>query len=197
MSIGDNQPEPLSEDEYAEASNKMSIMLAQLGVDTSEVQSRLVDSIIEACDGFTSELEVESKANELYGLIFHEQIEGYINGASYFVKTFKEYGESLGLKLKIVNVDEISVNADTSHEYIIESTTKLLSILIEHMTSINEESAETFRTKINLTISMYMDTSFILGLTDAKSLNYFANKAEGVEIGELIKLLEEVFPRIF
>lgn len=197
MSTDPNSLEPMSEEEFAESSNKMSIMLTQLGVEFDSVRDSLVDRIVEACDGFTSEDEVSAKANEVYGHIFHEQIQCYLKGAEYFVTTFKQYGKKLNLDLKFVDVDTISLESDKSQSYIIDSTTKLMTIVGENMVSPMEDDAETFRHKMNMVISMYLETSFILGLTDAKVLNYYRNKAEGVEIGELIHVLEDVFTKVF
>lgn len=196
MSINE---EPITEEAYADASNRIAIALAQFGIDFTEVRDRLVEEILTACDGFTAESELQEKSNILYDKIFQEQLEIYLKACEYFVYMFVEYSKKYNVNVKVVTVDEISMSDEQSQETIIESTTKLISRLTEYMVSPRDESEdeESLEHKMNLIISMYLDTSFILGLTTAKSLNYFANKAEGVEIGELVKALETVFPRIF
>jgi hypothetical protein len=189
----------ITEEAYAEASNRIAIALAQFGIDFTAVRDRLVDEIITACDGFTLESELQEKSNTLYDKIFQEQLEVYLKACEYFVQMFVEYSKKYNIKVKVITVDEISVNDEESQETIIDSTTKLIARLTEYMTSPRDESdgEESLEHKMNIIISMYLDTSFILGLTTAKSVNYFANKAEGVEIGELVKALETIFPRIF
>ncbi len=196
MSINE---EPLTEEAFADASNRIAIALAQFGIDFTEVRDRLVDEIVTACDGFTPESELQEKSNTLYDKIFKEQLDVYLKACEYFVYMFNEYAKKYNVKVRVVSVDEISILDEESQDTIIESTTHLISRLTEYMLSPADESeeGESLEDKMNVIISMYLDTSFILGLTTAKSLNYFANKADGVEIGELVKALETVFPRIF
>lgn len=191
--------EPITEEAYVDASNKIAVALAQFGIDFTEVRDRLVNEIITACDGFTPECEIQEKSNALYDKIFKEQLEIYLKACEYFVYVFSEYSRKYNIDVKIITVDEISMSDEESQDAIIESTTHLISRLTEYMTSPAEEleGEESLEHKMNIIISMYLDTSFILGLTTAKTLNYFANKADGVEIGELVKALETVFPRIF
>lgn len=195
----DTNEEPLTEEAFADASNKITITLAQLGVDFTGVRDRLVSDILTACDGSTPESELQEKSNELYDKIFQEQVDIYLRACEYFVSVFIEYAKKYDVAIKVIDVDTISMSDSYSQEAIIESTTRLITKLTDYMIGPKDDSEDenSLEDKMNIIISMYLDTSFILGLTTAKSLNYFVNKAEGVEIDELVKALETIFPRIF
>ena len=194
-----NEDNPLTEEEYADSSNKISIAMLQVGVDFQEEKEKLSEYIIGECSSFVEDDDKNDKAQKIYGEIFGAQIEAYLNGCSYFLDVFVKYSKDNDIEVELVDVDEVNTLNDESQEAIINSTTRFLQVISERFDNPSSLDSDdlSFEKRISEVVSLYIDTSFIMGLTDAQTLNYFRNKSESVRFGGLTKLMEAIFPKVF
>lgn len=194
-----DEDKQLTEEEYANSSNKISMAMLQVGVDFQEMKDKLSTFIIGECSSFVEEDAKNDKLQKIYGEIFGAQIETYLNGCSYFLNVFVQYCSDNLIEVELVDVDEVNTLNDESQEAIIDSTTRFLQVISERFDNPNALDSDdlSFEKRISEVVSLYIDTSFIMGLTDAQSLNYFRNKSESVRFGGLTKLMEAIFSKVF
>ena len=191
--------EQMSDEEYVESFNKLLLSVAQMGIDFDKDKLELVDFVMNICDDFVEDEDKEEISNSIFNKLFESQINIYLLGCSYFVNTFKEYCSKNKIEVHIVDVDEVNLNNEESQQDIIDSTVLFLQSISERFDNPNtlDDETNSFRAKISDVISLYLDTSFIMGLTDAKVLNYLRNKQESVHFGDLQLIMETIFPKVF
>ena len=188
----DINEEPISDEQYVDSSNKIAMAVTQVGADFSKEKAELSEFIVNLCSEFVSDEDKSKISNEIYGKLFDKQIDIYLRGCEYFVNTFREYCLSNNIEVDIVDVDSINMNNGQTQQGIIDSTTLFLQIVSERFDNpiaFNSEELS-FEERISEIVSLYIDTAFIMGLTDAQNLNYLNNKSGSLRFGGLTKLME-------
>ena len=190
---------PLTPDEFVENTNKVSIALAQIGIYYDEEKKSLSEYIIKETSDFVEEDQKEERYDKIFGKLFESQINVYNDGAKYFIDSFVKYCEDNEINANIVDIDNVNLFNNESQEEIIDATTRLvtsISVRFDDPSSLDDEGCP-YDERIKNVVSMFIDTSFIIGLTDAESLNYLVNKQDSAKFGNLSALMRSIFPRVF
>lgn len=189
--------EGFTKDQYTNLVNKLSTTMVELGVDLGDSKKRIVSRIYEITRD--DSLSVEDKARETFHSLFSEQIYIYHQGCSWFTDLFANFAINEGIALNIATEDDINEKNDASQTAIVESTLYFVGSIgvmfesVEEMETINPDLKE----KIEATISMFFDTAYTMGLTDARTVNYFMNNASQALLGKLTSTLNKALPSVF
>jgi len=190
--------EPMTDEEYYQTSNDISMRIAEIGCSFTDKKNATYQKITEILNGISELTDFKKLYDELYDLFFAEQLNTYIEGASYLVNSFKAHVDSNKMNLKVALLDDVISGNEDSQEMIIDSCLLFNELMFE---IINTVDFDEFVGSIELTeevrsaIGVYYETSFILGLTDAKSVNYLANHEGGTPSAAEV-ILEAIFPKL-
>lgn len=194
------QDDKMSEDDFAKHYNSISLIVAEYGIDTDQSTGVIVDKILKY-NKFLSDDEETEVINTIHDILFKEQLESYIKGCEYFNSNFMKITENLKIECSCVDIDTILDKDVISQESIINSTYMMVSAVIKYLKEETDdcgsEAESSFENRIRCLVSLYLNTSFILGLTAAKMLNYSVNQDEGVVLDGVITALNKAYPSNF
>ena len=107
--------------------------------------------------------------------------------------------ESRNIDGFLVDSDMVNENNEFSKNCIIETSSLFATIISSRLADKDalDDEESPFEDRIKEVVAQYIDTAFIIGLTDAKSLNYNVNKPVSDKFDDLAAIVEAIFPTVF
>lgn len=197
MNLNDNLDD-LDDLDYEDLCNQTTTAIIQAGVDFTDEKNDTVESIIEICNEIYDESELKEVKHSIFAKIFDIQITLFMMGALRIFNAIEQYNMTATILFENIDIETISLESDVEQEEIITTSYSLTDVIMDRVINKTayESEESTFEEKLSTIISVYLDSSYISGLTAAKSLNYVKNKGKMSEV-ELNRIFEAISPRIY
>jgi hypothetical protein len=197
MNLNDNLDD-LDDLDYEDLCNQTTTAIIQAGVDFTDEKNDTVESIMEICNEIYDESELKDVKDSIFAKIFNIQITLFMMGALRIFNAIEQYNMTATILFENIDIATISLESDVEQEEIIATSYSLTDVIMDRVVNKTayESEESTFEEKLSTIISVYLDSSYISGLTAAKSLNYVKNKGKMSEV-ELNRIFEAISPRIY
>jgi hypothetical protein len=197
MNLNDNLDD-LDDLDYEDLCNQTTTAIIQAGVDFTDEKNDTVESIMEICNEIYDESELKDVKDSIFAKIFDIQITLFMMGALRIFNAIEQYNMTATILFENIDIETISLESDVEQEEIIATSYSLTDVIMDRVVNKTayESEESTFEEKLSTIISVYLDSSYISGLTAAKSLNYVKNKGKMSEV-ELNRIFEAISPRIY
>lgn len=197
MNLNDNLDD-LDDLDYEDLCNQATTAIIQAGVDFTDEKNDTVEYIMEICNEIYDESELKEVKDSIFAKIFDIQITLFMMGALRIFNSIEQYNMTATIPFENIDIETISLESDVEQEEIITTSYSLTDVIMDRVVNKTayESEESTFEEKLSTIISVYLDSSYISGLTAAKSLNYLKNKGKMSEV-ELKRIFEAISPRIY
>lgn len=195
--------EELSEEEYIKVSNKFTMFLTELGVSHLDDREKILLDLFDLCAD--EDRTEESVKKEISDLFYQSQLNAFMNGIEKCI-------EMVASEFKKKNLIYDFLTLDTAMNYLFEyakdsdvlfnSAEELADIAKGYFSYMREEDIKhhspEFIEELGPTLLQFLDNSYLLGLTDTRSLYHALAKYYNVEVEpeEIRETLDKLFPEI-
>lgn len=195
--------EELSEEDYIKVSNKFTMLLTELGVSHLDDREKILLDLFDLCAD--EDRTEESVKKEISDLSYQSQLNAFMNG-------IEKCTEMVIAEFKKKNWIHDFLNLDNALKYLFEyakdsdvlfnSAEELADIAKGYFSYMREEDikhhAPEFIEEIGSTLLQFLDNSYLLGLTDTRSLYHALSKYYNADVPteDIAQTLDNLFPEI-
>ena len=194
----------LSEEKYIEVSNKFSMFLAELGVDNISLRDKTIEDLFNLSkDENKTE---ESLKKEISDLFYSVQLNCLMDGIEKCIKIVTSLFEKNGWVCDFLSLDnalKYLFDYAKDSDILFNSSEELADIAKEYFYYMNEDEIKyhspEFIEELTSTTLQFLDNSYLLGLTDTRSLYHALTKYFNptVDPESITKELDQLFPDIY
>lgn len=193
----------LSEEKYIEVSNKFSMFLAELGVDHIPTRDKTLEDILNLSKD--EEKTVESLKKEVSDIFYSAQLNCLMDGIEKCIKIVTIEFEKNNWVCDFLSLDnalKYLFDYAKDSDILFNSAEEIADITKDYLYYMGEEEIKyhspEFIGELSSTLLQFLDNSYLLGLTDTRSLYHALGKYFNptIEPANISKVLDNLFPEI-